>query len=478
MVYIHIFQEIELMKVEEETVKLEMELFVKERETFKVLRELEATKQRIDHLNLQLEKETLQSKMPVFLRTTEENFPVLLHYKDTTTRNLDHQRSPNSTLIKLQQAKANLNRNTARILKNKIEEERLLMEKTREGIQLKTAKAASLEQDLNKMISVLEHKNLTKSDVQDQIKKISSEKKKHLEMKEMYKSEISSLIAEIEEAKSRTKTVHVRVLVAQKMKQASKTAEALALSEMKTLVDTQNLSRLNTDITLSPENHAELIHKAQEADAISRKKIEAAMGEVEEAVKSKRELLERVEEAMADVDTSRKALNNALKREATATKRKLESEEALRRWRSDFYGNENYHKKLVHNSTKFKNSVVTARKRVPALLDVNGLSLVKSKPQLSIGQILSIKLTGPEEHERRVKEKNNAKPKVSLGQILGQSYDAYSPFKIDDGTHQSKVPSKRKKLVLVVLAILLAKHRTKKKQGFNSQGSFSKHKSV
>lgn len=465
------------MKVEEETVKLEMELFVKERETVKVLRELEATKQRIGHLNFQLEKGTSQNKIPLALRTTEEKFPVLLHYKDATARDLGRQRSPNSTLVKLQQAKVNLNRNTAQILKNKIEEERLLMEKTRERIQLKTAKAASLEQDLNKIISDLEHKKVTKSDIQAQIKKISSEKKKHLEMKEAYNSEISRLIAKIEEAKSRTKTVQVRVLVAQKMKEASNTAEALVLSEIKTLVNTPNPGAVNPGVTLSPEDHAELIHKAQEADTISQKKIEAAMGEVEEACKSKRELLERVEEAMADVETSRKALNNALKREAIATKRKLESEEALRRWRSDHYG-ENHHKKVVHNSTKFKNSVVMPRKSGPALLDVNGLSLVKSKPELSIGQILSMKLTAPEEHERKVKGKNNAKPKISLGQILSQSYDAYSPFKIDDGTHQSKVPSKRKKLGLVIFTLLLVKHKTKKKQGFSSQGNFSKHKGV
>ncbi|KAF3330578.1 WEB family protein [Carex littledalei] len=471
-------EEIELMKVEEETVKFEMELFVKERETVKVLRELEVTKQRIDNLNLELEKGTFHNKLPLALRTSEDKFPVLLRYKDATTRNMGRQKSPNSTLIELQQAKVNLNRNTAQILKNKVEEERLLMEKTREKIRLKTAKATTLEQDLNKTISEIEHKKVPKLDIQAQIKQASSEQDKHLEMKEVYKSEISNLIAEIEEVKSRTKIVQVRVLVAQKMKEASNTAEALALSEIKTQIDAKSPSTVNTGITLSPEDHAELIHKAQKADAISRKKIETAMKEVEEARKSKRELLEKVEEAMTDVETSRKALNNALKREAIATKRKLESEEALRRWRCDHYGNDNYHKNTLQSLTKFKNSVATPRKGGPALLDVNGLSLVKSKPEISIGQILNMKLMGPQERERRVKGKNNTKPKVSLGQILSQSYEAYSPFMIDDSTRQSKAPNKRKKLGLVIFTLLLAKKKTKKKQGFSSQGSFSKHKSA
>lgn len=461
------------MKVEEETVKFEMELFVKERETVNVLRELEVTKQRIDNLNLQLENGTFHNRLPLALQTSEEKFPVLLRYKYATTRNMGRPKSPNSTLIELQQAKVNLNRNTAQILKNKVEGERLLMEKTRERIRLKTAKATTLEQDLNKTISEIEHKK-----IQAQIKQASSEKDKHLEMKEVYKSEVSNLIAEIEEVKSRTKIVQVRVLVAQKMKEASNTAEALALSEIKTQIDTKNPSALNTGITLSPEDHAELIHKAQEADAISRKKIESAMKEVEEARKSKRELLERVEEAMTDVEISRKALNNALKREAIATKRKLESEEALRRWRSDHYGNDNYHKNTLQSLTKFKNSAAMPRKGGPALLDVNGLSLVKSKPEISIGQILNMKLMGPQERERRVKGKNNTKPNVSLGQILNQSYEAYSPFMIDDGTRQSKSPNKRKKLGLVIFTLLLAKKKTKKKQGFTSQGSFSKHKSA
>ncbi|KAJ3703158.1 hypothetical protein LUZ61_006863 [Rhynchospora tenuis] len=471
-------EEIELMKIEEETVKLEMELFVKERETVKVLRELEVTKQRIDLLNLQLEKETFDKKLPLALRTREEKFPVLLHYKDATTRNLDRQKSPNSTLIELQQAKVNLNRNTAQILKNKIEEERLSMEKTRERVRLKATKATVLEQDLNKLISELENKKASKTDIQAQIKQINSEKEKYREMKEVYKSEISTLIAEIEEAKSRTKTVQVRLLVAQKMKEASNTAEALALSEIKSLTDTLKPDIVTEGVTLSPEDHAVLIHKAQEADAISRKKIVAAMKEVEVANESKRELLERVEEAMADVETSRKALNNALKREAVATKRKLESEEALRRWRSDHYGIDNHCRKAVHHSTKFKNSIVMARKDGPGLLDVNGLSLVKSKPALSIGQILNMKLMGPDERERRVKGKANAKPKVSLGQILSQSYEAYSPFVIDDGTRQSKAPTKRKKLGLVIFTLLLAKQKAKRKQGFGSHGSFSKYKSV
>lgn len=461
------------MKVEEETVKFEMELFVKERETVNVLRELEVTKQRIDNLNLQLEKGTFHNKLPLALRTSEEKFPVLFRYKFATTRNMGRPKSPNSTLIELQQAKVNLNRNTAQILKNKVEGERLLMEKTRERIRWKTAKATTLEQDLNKTISEIEHKK-----IQAQIKQASGEKDKHLEMKEVYKSEVSNLIAEIEEVKSRTKIVQVRVLVAQKMKEASNTAEALALSEIKTQIDTKNPSTLNTGITLSPEDHAELIHKAQEADAISRNKIETAMKEVEEARKSKRELLERVEEAMTDVEISRKALNNALKREAIATKRKLESEEALRRWRSDHYGNDNYHKNTLQSLTKFKNSAATPRKGGPALLDVNGLSLVKSKPEISIGQILNMKLMGPQERERRVKGKNNTKPNVSLGQILNQSYEAYSPFMIDDGTRQSKSPNKRKKFGLVIFTLLLAKKKTKKKQGFTSQGSFSKHKSA
>jgi hypothetical protein len=46
------------MKVEEQSVELEMELFVKEKETFKVLKELQETKQVIDGLKVQIEKVT------------------------------------------------------------------------------------------------------------------------------------------------------------------------------------------------------------------------------------------------------------------------------------------------------------------------------------------------------------------------------------------------------------------------------------
>ncbi|KAJ3669068.1 hypothetical protein LUZ60_011018 [Juncus effusus] len=473
-------EEIELMKVEEQTVKLEMELFVRERETFKVLKELESTKQRINTLNSELERESkCMSIKPLALQMNEEKMPVFLNfYKEILAQN--SKRSPNSTLVELQQAKANLNRNRIEILKAKIEEEKLLMEKTHENIRLKNDKAASLEKDLNKISMEIQNKrSRTQSGIQAQIKEITTQKEKHKKMGENYKSEISQLISQIEHTKSKTKIIEVRYYMAKKMKEASNSAEQLAHSKLKILNPNSNS---NSEITLSAEDHAELIYKAQEADKISQNKIETAVKEVENANKSKNELLERVEEAMIDVQTSRKALNAALKREEIANQHKLEAEEALRRWRSNYHNtpHNNNHKKIVHNSTKFKNSVLPPKKGGNNLLDVNGLSLVKSKSNLSIGQILNIKLMEPQERERKsIKVKSSTKPKVSLGQILSQSYEGFSPLKIDDGTCQSKLPSKKKKLGFVVLTLLMAKQRRKKrKQGFVPQSKFSSSKTV
>ncbi|KAG1338120.1 WEB family protein [Cocos nucifera] len=501
-------EDLELMKVEEQTVKLEMDLIVKERETFNVLKELEMTKRIVDGLKLRLQKEASEAtKIPDKysdsikvhpILDTEEKWPMYSeNLVDSVGQNIGAKQSPGLILMKLKQAKFNLNRTTSGFagirssiekLKREIKEEKHLLEKTRGRLNSNTGKVSCLEEDLNKTVKALQlfkdakSKHCEKpSDTLSRIKELSSEKEKFKKMTEAAKYEISELTAEIEQTKSRIKTAEVRCLVARKMEEAAKSAEAVIFKEVKTLRDSEHSAGLlqnSSEVTVPVEQYAMLIRKAKEADQNSRMKIEAAMLEVEGAKQSKLELLEKVDEALADVETSRRALEEALKREEAAKREKLALEEAFRRWRSEH----GQIRRSVINSTKFKNYSSTPHRRGLQLLDVNGLSLVTGGsrsvlgPTLSIGQILSRKLLGPEDFEMHIAEKIKGKSKVSLGQILSKKHDFLTSPRIDDGTARKNFATKRKKFGFAGFSLLLVKknkNKKKKNQAWNPQLSYN-----
>ncbi|KAL6841408.1 hypothetical protein ACP4OV_028926 [Aristida adscensionis] len=511
-------EELELMKVEEQTVKLEMELFVKENETFKVLKELHATKQAIDSLKSQIEKVTSE-ELQIEKVTSEsineakghteagkghptsegisaakghsdvgKGYPLRVmepkssNHTEPPTQGTINAQSPLSTLIKLTQAKAFLNTDTVNMLKTQIEKEKGSLAKTRESLQTKAAKASRLEADLNKTMAQLQalkapKRILEPSEIWLQMKQLNCEKEKHRKAAEDSKNEICELTAAIEHIRSKTKTLQFRIVMAEKLKEASRRGEALALAEMKNLSNGWDLGdAAKTSVFLSVEEHSMFVHKAQEAEDVSRKRTDAAMQELDKANQGKLELLERVEEAMAAVETSRKALEEAQKREESANKAKLAAEETLRKLRSDQII-QNW-RPINNDSVKFKNSALThltPRRAGTGIYDVNGLSLVTTGPKnaktVSIGQILSMKL----DRELDPVKSSNARKKVSLGQILSQKYEVFSPLRIDhDGASRKQFQPRRKRMGFVVYALLLAKQKHRRKQGASCpHGSFS-----
>jgi hypothetical protein len=469
----HFIQEVELMKVEEQTVKLEMELFVKEKETFKVLKELQATKEVIDALKVQLDKVTLEGINAAKGHTDTK--PKSISHSEPPILSTKGTQSPLSTLIKLNQAKAFLNTDTANVLRRQIEKEKASLEKTREKLQSNRTKASSLEADLNKALAQLQ---LIKSPQpvfqpsEMQVKQLNSQKEKHRKMAEDSRHEICEVTAEIEHTRSKTTTLQFRNIMAEKLKEASTRGEAIALAEMKNLSRVHGLDASTSDVTLSVDEHLKLVLKAQEADETSRKRIDAATQELDQANQCKLELLERVEEAMSAVQTSRKALEEAQEREESANKAKLEAEDTLRKLRSDQII-QNW-RPSNNNSVKFKNSALTPRRAGTGIYDVNGLSLVTTGPKntktVSIGQILSMKL----DRKLETVKTTNTK-KVSLGQILSQKYEVFSPLRIDhDGASRRQCQPRRKRMGFVVYALLLARQKHRKRKAAScTHGSFS-----
>lgn len=472
-------EEEELMKVEEQTVKLEMELFVKEKETFKVLKELQETKQVIDGLKIQIEKVTWEDTNAAKGHADTgmvHPLPAVEQNTEPPVQSAKGTQSPLTTLIKLNQAKAFLNTDTVNMLKSQIQKEKGSLEKTRERLQFNLGKASSLEADLTKTVARLQAAKapqpvLEPSEIWLQMKHLNADKARHKKASEDLRNEICELTAAIEHTRSKTKTLQFRILMAEKLKGASQRGESVALAEMEKLSNGRDPNGSTSDaVTLSVEEHSTLVLKAQEADGAARKKVDAAMQGLDQANRCKLELLERVEEAMAAVETSRKALEEAQRREESETKAKLVAEETLRKLRSD---------QIIQNwrptnssSVKFKNTALLAPRRAAAgagIYDVNGLSLVAAGPNsvktVSIGQILSMKLDRELEMTRTTTT-SARKKKVSLGQILSQKYEMFSPLRIDHdcASHRQFQQPRRKRMGFVVYALLLARQRHRRRK--------------
>uniref|UniRef100_A0A0A9BER3 WEB family protein n=1 Tax=Arundo donax TaxID=35708 RepID=A0A0A9BER3_ARUDO len=278
------------------------------------------------------------------------------------------------------------------------------------------------------------------------------------------KSEAMVLAAEIEQAKASISTAEVRCIAAKKMEEAARAAEALALAEIKALLSSESSFEGNTasdGVTLSVEEYFKLCSKACEADENSRKKVEDAMLQVDEATSSESESVKRLEDAKVEVEECKKALHEALKRVEAANHGRLTVEEILRRWKS-----ENRHgKRSIGGSPKFKNAA-HCRKDSHTMDIVADVSDRSFKPTLSIGQILSMKLMGPDgdEYDKSVwDDKTSEMPNISLGQILNRS----GVLCREDMPARKRISGKRKKFALTGLSVLLAKQsKSKKKRQF------------
>ncbi|XP_042449358.1 WEB family protein At2g38370-like isoform X1 [Zingiber officinale] len=479
----HCFEDVEVMKVEEQIAELEKDLILKERETLDVLKELETTKNIVIGLKSRLHEETSETNNMSSMSVDH----VEVHYGLEICGMIGLSQSEKQISLDPKKTKANLNgssndlcgiQTSVKMLKMRIGEEKVLLEKTREKLASNIALVSSLEEELNQTAARLQKtKDLQSMRSEEPCNILQEIKQKNLEIEQSMQSieaakvELTNLASEIAQTKSSIKTAEARQLAAKKIEEAAKAAEAVALAHTKGLMISNNsIKELENShgITISIEEYHNLTGKAREADEISRQKIETVMVQIEEANRSRSEAMMKVEDATADAKKYKKALEDALKRVEVANTGKLAVEDALRRWRSE---NGQKRRSGVQNTTKFKNSASHQRKDA-CVLDLNSSTLVTEatnygpRPALSIGQILSMKLISPEspeEHESRIREKENEKPKVSLGLMLTRREEFLTtPQESKEGSAQKQFSVKRKKLGFV--GILWAKQIKKNKR--------------
>ncbi|GAV74677.1 LOW QUALITY PROTEIN: DUF827 domain-containing protein, partial [Cephalotus follicularis] len=498
----HDMEDIDIAKVEEQSAQLEKDLIVKERETLDILKELESTKLIVEGLKSKLQKEASEVKVALETNKADRIVTSMVDEADKEIHenfNSGHPdmmggyscpaSSPGLILMELKQAKLNLSRTTTDLadirtsvesLNRKLDKERISLAKTREKLTLNSSKLSSVVEELNHTRQKLQ---LVKDaeirgdpddhlDISRELQRLNSEAEQFKKMGEAA-SEVLRVMSEIEQTKARIKTAEIRFVAARKMKEAARAAEAVALVEIKALSNIENSSGVllqNSEaVTLSHEEYSSLICKARDAEERSKRRVIDAMLQVDEANVSKLEILKKVEEATAEVKSSKKVLEEALNRVEAANRGKLAVEEALRNWRSEH----GQRRRSVQNSTKFKNSYPLHHRREPRLFDVNGLNLVGDgsapvlKPTLSIGQILSRKLLLPEDIEtRRLAEKGTVKRKVSLGQMLSSKQYGNTPSsqKIERESSNKQFSGKRKKFGFARFSLHLTKQSKKKKK--------------
>ncbi|KAF8643200.1 hypothetical protein HU200_066938 [Digitaria exilis] len=114
----------------------------------------------------------------------------------------------------------------------------------------------------------------------------------------------------------------------EKIQEAARAAEALALAEIKILLSNQASSAEDLHgadgVNLSLGEYSALAAKAQEADECSRMKIESAIAQVDEANRSESDSLRKLEEAQLQVEECKKALQEAQKRWMLPTRGRLQ----------------------------------------------------------------------------------------------------------------------------------------------------------
>ncbi|KAJ1292415.1 hypothetical protein BS78_02G389800 [Paspalum vaginatum] len=470
----------ELANLEEETAQLEKELSVKEREALDVLTELESTKKVIADLKLKIQnedagtisisdKETSQAdeRPSESQRENAEADVVVRGALDAQPRG-----TPCSSVLReLEQAKANLNRTTTDLaairasvesLRNDIAKEKVLVEKSREKVSSNTALISSLEDELDRTTRKLRDLQRRRDDPADifiEIKKMTSELEQLRNAANSSKSEAVMLSAEIERMRASIGTAEVRCLAAKKIEEAARAAEALALAEVKILLCNEASAEAlqgTEGVNLSLEEYSQLAAKAREADECSRKKIEAAMVQVDEASQAESDSLRQLEEAQSQVEECKKALQEAQKRVDAANRGKMVAEEALHRCQSAT----GHKRRSFHDHPKFKHAA--PRSKDSQNLDIVDVSKSPLEPTLSIGQILSMKLMGPDGYDKSVWDDASETPTLSLGQILNRRRALV--YSSDAAAH--KLSRKRKKFAFTGLLVVLAKQaKSKKKKG-------------
>ncbi|KAJ1401127.1 WEB family [Sesbania bispinosa] len=422
-------EDFDIKKVEEQAVKLEKDLIVKELETLDVLEELGATKAIVEELKQQLQTEAL--KQQIFRSPSPCSTP-----------------SPDMCLMELKQAKVKLGKtinelgmiqSSVETLNKKLKKERFFLERTRENLASKfaaiSAQNVAKKEERSKPPTAPVETSCTFQNPQNVVRNFKSDAGHYNGMVELEtrNSEVSDPLPEYVENGFNIKTAEMRWFAAKKMEEAAMAAEAVALAEIKALSSAE-----------MPSGFAFPEHQ---------KVTPAALGECS-PLNPKFQIPEECtlkKEATEEVLRSKQVLAEALNSIETANRKQHAAEEALRRWipEDGLKG-----RRTQYNSIK-RNKFNQARN----CQDLK--SVLRSS--VSMRDVLSRKQV-PEEYTTTKEMEERTERNVALSQMLqALREDPNLPTKHEkDGSNQKQFIAQRKKFGFIQISLPLRKRSNKR----------------
>ncbi|KAL6131685.1 PREDICTED: WEB family protein At2g40480 [Fragaria vesca subsp. vesca] len=462
-------EEFDLKKVEEQAAELEKDLIVKELETLDVLEELATTKRIVEELKRQLQKEALKcltvppdynseadhimSSSPAIKEMNKENNNFLMMGNSSPYHPASS--SPDLILMELKQAKMNLGKtindlgviqSSVESLNKKMQNEKILLEKTRERLTSQFAGVSTLEEEMNSI----------------------KEKTRQADNAET-KSKKMAKASNFEAKTSMKKTAEMRWVAAKKMEEAAKAAEAVALADLRAL--TSYCDSSSGYVLPEPEKSRikyPINSRAQEAHGWFKKKLADAMFQIDEANASKLAILKKLKEATEEVNYSKQFLEEALNNVELANRKQLAAEEALQ-----ILAPEHGKRQVAYNTRNLniRNSPINEMSRSSVLANDLHRSKPLLRPNVSLRDVLSRKQVLPEDYvaKKEVDRGNAETHRVALSEMLhALREDLTFPSKVEqkDGNDRQ-----RKKFGFIQISLPLSRPSKKKTQTLNANGT-------
>ncbi|KAH0979586.1 hypothetical protein GBA52_006763 [Prunus armeniaca] len=501
-------EEFDLKKVEEQAAELEKDLIVKELETLDVLEELATTKRIVEELKRQLQKEALKcltvvsppdfhseeqfSSSPAIKEMNKENHRNLAsNHEHMMGNSSPYHTSPDLILTELKQAKLNLGKtindlgviqSSVETLNKKMQNEKNLLEKTREKLTSQFAGVSSLEEEMKNIKVKTQMADEAETNANISFENSACVSREHMQFKRMAEAanfEASGAMSRNEQAKSIMKTAEMRWVAAKRMEEAARAAEAVALAEIKSLTSSGGSSGYvlpePEKMSVSSQMKSPLNLKAQEAEGWFKKKLVDAMRQIDEAHTSKLAILRKLKEATEEVKHSKQFLEEALNKVEIANRKQLAAQEALQSW-----GPERDHKEqaAAYNTANLNNFQSPDYNRNSPMNEMNKSVIVNEGPKphlrstVSMRDVLSRKQVLPEDFVEK-KEMDRGHPemhRVALSEMLhALRGDLTFPAKVEkDGNDQKPFLTQRKKFGFIHISLPLSKPSKKKTQTLNA----------
>nr|GLL40363.1 WEB family protein At2g40480-like isoform X2 [Ipomoea trifida] len=276
---------LDLSKMEEQAVKFERDLIVKEQEALNVLKEVEAAKRFVEGLKVNLMEEVSAfMSSPGF--SSECKCPKA---KLPDGLSVCPVQSPGNVLMELNQAKLDLNKMTVDLavirssvesLNKRVKDERVLLDKSGERKCLEGGNDGSRPNPGG--IASLEKK----MDASNELHELHFESEQFKKMAEASRYEVMKAMSEIERTKASIKMAEMRLTAAKKMEEAAKAVEAIAFAERKALLNAKASFEVSPakpaadGITLPYEEYYALAQKAQQVEDLCKTKFVDSKTEV------------------------------------------------------------------------------------------------------------------------------------------------------------------------------------------------------